>query len=92
MGTPYAAAFPRPLYGGGVGGRAGWTFFGVGGPADGALTWQVRSGSGAIEWRCREDVWGAPPSHTRRWDNVLHLRMSRQLSHLHPDANFPNQG
>lgn len=79
MGAPYAAAFPRPTYGAGAGGRHGWIFFEIGGPADGALTFQVRSCSGAIEWRCREDLWGAPPDLTRSWEHPLHVRWADTL-------------
>lgn len=71
MGTPYAAAFPRPTYAGCAGGRHGWICFGAGSVPDAALTFQVRARSGALEWRYREDLWGAPAGATRIWDNPL---------------------
>jgi len=71
MGTPYSAAFPRPTYGACAGGRLGWLCFGAGTVPDGALTFVVRSRSGAVEWRFREDLWGAPAGAVRTWDHPL---------------------
>lgn len=73
MGTPYGAAFPRPVYAGCMGGRHGWLCLGAGTVPDAALTWQVRARSGALEWRYREDLWGAPDGPERTWDNPLWL-------------------
>ncbi len=73
MGTPYAAAFPRPIYAAGLGGRHGWLCLGAGAVPDAALTLQVRARSGALEWRYREDLWGPPAGAVRRWDNPLWL-------------------
>lgn len=73
MGTPYAAAFPRPIYAACLGGRHGWACFGVGDIPDAALTLTVRARSGALERRYREDLWGAPPGLERRWTNPLWL-------------------
>lgn len=73
MGTPYAAAFPRPSYAACAGGRSGWLCFGAGDVPDAALTFQVRARSGAIEWRYREELWGAPPALSRTWHNPLWL-------------------
>lgn len=76
MGTPYAAAFPRPTYGACAGGRRGWVCFGAGTVPDAALTFQVRSRSGALEWLYREELWGPPSGATRHWDNPLWLTWS----------------
>lgn len=73
MGTPYAAAFPRPTYAACAGGRHGWVCFGAGTVPDAALTFQVRARSAALEWRYREELWGAPPGETRTWENPLWL-------------------
>ncbi|MCF3651694.1 hypothetical protein [Synoicihabitans lomoniglobus] len=79
MGTPYGAAFPRPVYGAGLGGRHGWLWCGAGDPPDGALTLQVRACSGSLEWRLREDLWGAPAEHERTWTAPLTLRWADTL-------------
>jgi hypothetical protein len=71
MGTPYSAAFPRPTYGACAGGRNGWMCFGAGTVPDAALTFQLRARSGALEWRCREDLWGPPDGTSRLWENPL---------------------
>jgi len=73
MGTPYAAAFPRPLYAGCMGGRHGWVCLGAGCVPDAALSWQVRSSSGAQEWLYREDLWQAPVGSVRNWTQPLRL-------------------
>ena len=73
MGTPYAAAFPRPTLGACMGGHAGCICFGAGSVPDAALTLQVRSSSGGLEWLYREDLWGAPAGSTREWTNPLWL-------------------
>ena len=73
MGTPYAAAFPRPTLGACMGGPAGCICFGAGSVPDAALTLQVRSSSGGLEWLYREDLWGAPAGSTREWTNPLWL-------------------
>lgn len=73
MGTPYVAAFPRPIYAAGLGGRHGWLCLGAGAVPDASLTLQVRARSGALEWRYREDLWDARTETTRRWENPLWL-------------------
>lgn len=73
MGTPYAAAFPRPLYAGCMGGRNGWVCLGTGSIPDAALSWQVRSSSGAHEWLYREDLWAPPVERSRQWLRPLRL-------------------
>jgi hypothetical protein len=73
-GTPYAAAFPRPIYGVFAGGRDGWLYAGAQQAPDGAMFFQIRSSSGSIEWRLREDLWGAPDTFKRRWSGPLQLR------------------
>lgn len=70
MGTPYAAAFPRPLYAAGLGGDSGWLVAGPGEVPDGALSFEIRSTSGALRWRMREDLWGVG---NRSWSAPLRL-------------------
>jgi len=73
MGTPYAAAYPRPLFAGAMGGNAGWVTLGAGAIPDGAMTWRIRSSSAMIELLFREDLWGAPTGAVRRWEKPLRL-------------------
>lgn len=71
IGTPYSAAFPRPLYAAGLGGRHGWICLGAGEVPNAALTLQIRSRSGSLEWLHREDLWDAAGAPVRRWENPL---------------------
>lgn len=72
LGTPYGAAFPRPVWSAAFGGDAGWLVAGVGGVPDGAMTLEVRNTSFALRLRYREDLWGAPSLH-RHWNDLLRL-------------------
>ncbi|MGN9914203.1 hypothetical protein ACTMTJ_42415 [Phytohabitans sp. LJ34] len=72
MGSPYAAAFPRPLWAAALGDDRGWLVAGAGQVPDAAMTFEVRSTSAALRWRYREDLWGAPGPR-RRWTNPLRL-------------------
>jgi hypothetical protein len=73
MGTPYAAAYPRPLYSAAMGGSDGWVAFGPGAVPDGALTLQIRSSNAALEYLYREDLWGALKSRDRVWEEPFRL-------------------
>ena len=72
MGTPYSAAFPRPLYAFAMGknGR-GWAAIGAGEIPGAALSLQNRAGSGCLEYLFREDLWGAPDPLERSWAKPL---------------------
>jgi len=72
-GTPYAAAFPRPLYCGAMGGAAGWVVAGPGAIPDGALYLKIRSGAACLHLLYREDLWGAPQGAERIWEEPLRL-------------------
>jgi hypothetical protein len=73
LGTPYAAAFPRPLFSAALGGQAGWVAFGPGTVPDAALTFEVRSTTSALHYLYREDLWGASSNRTRVWSQPLRL-------------------
>lgn len=73
LGTPYVAAFPRPLYAACLGGRHGWICAGAGDLPDAALTLEIRARSGTLAWHYREDLWGGPTDSVRRWVNPLWL-------------------
>jgi hypothetical protein len=73
LGTPYAAAFPRPLFSAALGGRDGWVAFGPGSIPDAALTFEIRATTGALHYLYREDLWGPSRSRTRVWSEPLRL-------------------
>lgn len=73
LGTPYAAAFPRPIYSAAMGGDAGWVTFGSGTIMDAAMTMQIKASTGCIEYRYREDLWGGYNNQKRTWHKPLLL-------------------
>ncbi|MFD0670731.1 hypothetical protein [Cohnella sp. GCM10027633] len=73
MGTPYAAAFPRPLYAAAMGGKAGWLAFGPGDVPPAAVTLELRAATACLSYSFREDLWGAPDTRRRSWDEPLRL-------------------
>jgi hypothetical protein len=73
LGTPYAAAYPRPLYAAAMGDREGWVCIGTGSVIDGALSLAIESSSACLHVLYREDLWGAPPSKRRVWEAPLRV-------------------
>lgn len=75
LGTPYAAAFPRPLYAAAMGSddRGGWVVLGAGAIPDGAMTIELKASTAWMRWNLREDLWGAPEGLVRRWEAPLRL-------------------
>ena len=76
LGTPYAAAFPRPLYSAAMGGNHGWVAFGSGTIMDAAMTLQVKASTGCIEYLYREDIWGGYEGQEREWHKPLIISWS----------------
>lgn len=72
VGSPYAAAFPRPLYAAAFGDDRGWLLAGAGSVPDAALTLEARSTSFGLRWSYREDLWGAVDG-VRTWTAPLRL-------------------
>ncbi len=72
-GTPYAAAFPRPIYAAALGGANGWVAVGPGKIPDGALFLKVVAGASCLHMLHREDLWGAPDGSDRVWLEPLRL-------------------
>ncbi len=77
LGTPYAAAYPRPLYAAAMGNQDGWVCLGAGSAMDGALTLTVESSSASLHVLYREDIWGSPKPKRRAWDAPLRLAWAR---------------
>jgi len=70
MGSPYAAAFPRPLYAFAMGNTAnGWIAAGCGEIPDAAMSLKIKAGVGSIEYLCRDDLWGAADLRERHWNS-----------------------
>jgi hypothetical protein len=70
MGTPYAAAFPRPLLAAAMGGSAGWLSFGPGVIPAAALILDIQASSARLRYWMREDLWGGK---TCVWEEPLRL-------------------
>ena len=73
LGTPYAAAFPRPIYSAAMGGYGNWVVLGAGSIPEGAMSLQIKSSRGCFHFLYREDLWGAPKGLTRTWNDPLRL-------------------
>ncbi|MEI6033541.1 MAG: hypothetical protein WCS65_04560 [Verrucomicrobiae bacterium] len=72
-GTPYAAAFPRPIYAAGLGSGSGWLVAGPGQIPASALYLQVVAGASCLHYLHREDLWGSPAGTRREWAEPLRL-------------------
>jgi hypothetical protein len=73
LGTPYAAAYPRPLYAAAMGNQDGWVCLGTGAVPDGALSLRVESSSACLQLLYREDLWGGPKGKRRVWQSPLRI-------------------
>ncbi len=73
LGTPYCAAYPRPLYAASMGNADGWICIGPGSVPDGALSLKIQSSSSCLHHLYREDLWGGPKQQRRFWDKPLRL-------------------
>lgn len=73
MGTPYAAAFPRPVYSAAMGSDNGWVVLGAGSVPTGAMSLKIRTGKGSIEYLYRDDLWNNPEEQVRVWEDPLRI-------------------
>jgi hypothetical protein len=83
LGTPYAAAYPRPLYAAAMGNQEGWVCLGMGEVPDGALSLQIESSSACLHLLYREDLWGAPKLKRRVWQSPLRMSWARDPWHAY---------
>lgn len=92
-GVPYAAAYPRPLYGAGFGDEAGWLVAGPGAVPDGALYLKVQSGAACQQWLYREDLWGAPEGSERVWEQPMRFSWHAEAweAYLAHFSTFPTE-
>ncbi|MHA4809453.1 alpha-amylase family protein [Flavitalea flava] len=75
MGTPYGAAYPRPLLFAGMGSDEGFVAIGAGSIPDAAMSLHIQSTKGCFQYVYNEDIWGALPGKTRKWAEPLRLGM-----------------
>ncbi len=71
MGSPYGAAYPRPLYFAAMGSNDGYVAIGSGSIPDAALSLRITATRGCFEYVYREDIWGAIPGKKRIWKDPL---------------------
>lgn len=73
MGTPYGAAYPRPLLFAGMGSDEGFVAIGAGAIPDAAMSLHIQSTKGCFQYVYNEDIWGALPGKTRSWTDPLRI-------------------
>ncbi|MEQ9286898.1 MAG: hypothetical protein RIG77_08325 [Cyclobacteriaceae bacterium] len=76
MGTPYGAAFPRPVLFFGMGSADGWVVFGPGALPDAPMTLKTQTTLSSIQYLYREDLWGGG-SKKRHWENPLRISWAK---------------
>jgi len=75
LGSPYGAAYPRPLYYAAMGSDAGYMVAGAGSVPDAVMMLRVQSTSSCLQYIYREDLWGGPAGSKRTWKQPLRLTM-----------------
>ncbi|SDD72278.1 hypothetical protein SAMN04487996_10247 [Dyadobacter soli] len=73
MGTPYGAAFPRPVLFAGMGSDDGWITIGAGSVPDAAMSLKIQSTRGCLQFLYREDLWGPPKGKIRIWKDLARI-------------------
>lgn len=93
LGTPYAAAYPRPVYAATMGNQDGWVCLGSGAVPDGALSLRIQSSSACLHLLYREDLWGAPHQKRRVWPSPLRISWAGDPWHAYRKmfASFETQ-
>ncbi len=76
IGSPYGAAFPRPLLFAGMGNDIGFVALGAGSIPDAAMSLRVQSTYGCFEYLYNEDIWGAQKNKKRIWSEPLRLSIA----------------
>ncbi|WP_309383061.1 hypothetical protein [Cerasicoccus frondis] len=89
MGTPYGAAFPRPILACGMGDDNGWLVMGNLTPPDGAMCFKSASFCGCLEYHYREDLWGAIDEPVRTWSDYLQLTWSKHAIDAYHHFYYP---
>jgi hypothetical protein len=76
MGSPYGAAYPRPLLFAAMGSNEGFIALGAGSIPDAAMSLRTIGARGCFEYVYNEDIWGAEKNNTRTWDEPLRLSIA----------------
>ncbi len=89
MGSPYGAAYPRPLLAGAMGGRHGWVVMGFEQAPDGALSFLTGASCAGMELLYREDLWGALPEQERVWEDFIKLCWAKEAVDAYGRFYYP---
>lgn len=73
LGTPYAAAFPRPFYSCAMGNQPGWIVLGAGSVPDAAMVCKIQASNGCLQYLYREDLWTKTAPQQRVWTEPLRI-------------------
>ncbi|GAB3933790.1 hypothetical protein GCM10028804_50090 [Larkinella terrae] len=73
LGTPYAAAYPRPIYSCAMGNDSGWLVLGAGSIPDAAMVFKIQASNGSLQYLYREDLWNKPAGSQRVWTEPLRI-------------------
>jgi hypothetical protein len=73
MGSPYGAAYPRPLLYAAMGSDQGCIALGAGAIPDAAMSLHIQSTKGCFQYLYAEDLWGASTNKKRTWAEPLRL-------------------
>jgi hypothetical protein len=77
MGSPYGAAYPKPVYFAGMGSNEGFITLGAGSIPDAAMSLNVLAARGSFRYVYHEDIWGALPDRKRVWQEPLRITLGR---------------
>jgi hypothetical protein len=73
MGSPYGAAYPKPVYFAGMGSNEGFISLGAGTIPDAAMSLYMLSARGCLRYVYHEEIWGALPNGKRVWQEPLRI-------------------
>jgi hypothetical protein len=73
MGSPYGAAYPKPLYFAGMGSGDGFVAMGAGTIPDAAMSLRIEATRGCFQYVYNEDSWGAAAGRKRTWAEPLRI-------------------
>jgi hypothetical protein len=75
MGSPYGAAYPRPVLYAAMGSDSGCLSIGAGSIPDAAMSLKVQSTKGCFQYLYSEDLWGKAMRSVRVWKDLLRISL-----------------